>query len=290
MFVTTALRRTLAAATVIIAGVAVVQAQSLGFQDLGDEPLQIEADDGIEWQRANQLYVARGNARAVQGEVTVEADTLVAYYRDGAAGSSEIYRLDANGNVSIRSDRETATGNQAVYDVINRILIITGDEVRLVTPLDTIVARDSLEYFEKDRLAVARGDALAIRQERRVQADVLMAHFAGGGDEAVGGTETDEGESADVHRIEAVGNVHISTPQDIVNADRGDYQVDAGIATLTGNVRITRGDNQLNGEFAEVDFNTGISRMIGAPGVQEERVKVLLLPRQKPADLPERRQ
>ncbi len=290
MLVTTALRRTLAAATVVIAGVAVVQAQSLGFEDLGDEPLQIEADDGIEWQRANQLYVARGNARAVQGEVTVEADTLVAYYRDGAAGSSEIYRLDANGNVSIRSDRETATGNQAVYDVINRILIITGDEVRLVTPLDTIVARDSLEYFEKDRLAVARGDALAIRQERRVQADVLMAHFAGGGDEAVGGTETDEGESADVHRIEAVGNVHISTPQDIVNADRGDYQVDAGIATLTGNVRITRGDNQLNGEFAEVDFNTGISRMIGAPGVQEERVKVLLLPRQKPADLPERRQ
>ena len=34
-------------------------AQSLGFGDTGDGPIQIEADDGIEWQRSNQLYLAR---------------------------------------------------------------------------------------------------------------------------------------------------------------------------------------------------------------------------------------
>ncbi len=164
--------------------------------------------------------------------------------------------------------------------MINRVLVLTGDEVRLVTPEDTIVAKDSLEYFQNDGLAIARGDALAIRQDRRVQADVLLAHF-----DQTSSTER----SARVDRIEAVGKVHISTPDDIVNADRGDYQLDAGVATLTGNVRITRGDNQLNGEFAEVDFNTGISRIIGGPGVSKERVKVLLLPKPKPADRPTRK-
>ena len=276
----TILSRALAGAAIAVVVASAAQSQSLGFGDLNDSPLQIEADDGIEWQRVNQLYIARGNARAVQGNVTVEADILIAYYRDSAAGSSEIYRLDARGGVVIRSDKEVATGREAVYDVVNRILVLTGDEVRLVTPEDTIVAKDSLEYFEKDGLAIARGSALAIRLDRRVQADVLMAHFDR--------TAPTEG-SVHIDRIEAIGSVHISTPEDIVNADRGDYQLDAGIATLTGNVRITRGDNQLNGEFAEVDFNTGVSRIIGGPGVKKERVKVLLLPKPKPVDRPARK-
>jgi lipopolysaccharide export system protein LptA len=31
---------------------------------------------------------------------------------------------------------------------------------------------------------------------------------------------------------------------------------------MSGNVRITRGQNQLNGDFAEVNLNTGISRLL----------------------------
>ena len=87
---------------------ATVNAQSLGFSRGGDGPIQIEADDGIEWQRANQLYVARGNARARQGSVTVEGDELIAFYRPNAAGENEIYRIDANGNVRIISENEVA--------------------------------------------------------------------------------------------------------------------------------------------------------------------------------------
>ena len=80
------------------------QAQSLGFSRGGDGPIQIEADDGIEWQRANQLYAARGNARAEQGGVTVEADELIAFYQPNAEGENEIFRIDANGKESQRSD------------------------------------------------------------------------------------------------------------------------------------------------------------------------------------------
>ena len=247
-------------------------AQSLGFGRNNSDPIHIEANDGIEWQRSNQVYIARGDARASQGGVTVEADELVAHYRSTEAGTDEIYRIDANGNVRILSENEVATSDKAVYDVVKGVLTMTGKQIRLVTPQDTITARDSLEYFEDRQLAVARGDALAIREDRRVRADILTAHF---------NSKQGEKRSSKMERIEAVGNVHLSTATDIVTADRGDYRLDAGLATVTGDVRITRGDTQLNGDRGEVDLNTGQSRLIanaaGAPETKK-RVRGIFVP------------
>lgn len=240
-------------------------AQTLGFSQGGDGPIHIEADDGIEWQRSKQLYLARGNAKASQGGVVVEGDELVAHYRPNAAGENEIYRIDANGNVRIISETEVAQSDKAVYDIDGGVLFLTGDTVRLDTAEDTIIARDSLEYYEQRQLAVARGDALAIRDDRRLRADTLTAHFGEGGRRAT------------MERIEALGNVLVSTPTDIVRAEKGDYNPDRGLATLTGNVKITRGETQLNGERAEVNLKSGESRLLSArPG---ERVRGLFLPK-----------
>ena len=246
-------------------------AQSLGFGRANTDPIRIEANDGIEWQRIKQVYIARGDASASQGGVTVEADELIAYYRSTETGTDEIYRIDATGKVRIVSEKEVATADKAIYDVVKGVLVLTGKQVRLVTPQDTIIARDSLEYYEDQRLAVARGDALAIRDDRRVRADVLMAHFA---------AAKGEQRSSEMERIEAIGNVHLSTKTDIVTAERGDYRLDTGLATVTGDVRITRGETQLNGERAEVNLNTGQSRLLNAPGSQntKERVRAIFVP------------
>ena len=64
-------------------------------------------------------------------------------------------------------------------------------------------------------------------------------------------------------QIDAIKNVVISTPNEIVRASEGVYDVQSGIATLTGSVKITRGQNQLNGESAVVNLNTGVSRLYG---------------------------
>ena len=247
-------------------------AQSLGFGRGGGDPIHIEANEGNDWQRVNQLYVARGDARASQGGVTVAADELVAHYRSTETGTDEIYRIDANGNVRITSETEEATSDNAVYDVIKGVLVMTGQQVRLITQQDTIIARDSLEYYEDRQLAIARGDALAIREDRRVRADILMAHFAG---------DSGKTRSSELERIEARGNVHLSTKTDIITADRGDYRLDAGIATVTGDVRITRGETQLNGDRAEVNLNTGQSRLVtDNAGTQNpgERVRGIFMP------------
>jgi len=263
---------TLSAALVAMLAAGSVHAQSLGFGRGTSDPIAIEANDGIEWQRTKQVYIARGDARASQGGVTVEADVLVAHYRPTDAGTDEIYRIDADGNVRIVSETEEATSEKAVYDVVKGVLVMTGGQVRLVTPQDTILARDSLEYYEDKQLAVARGDALAIRDERRVRADVLMAHFIDTGS---------KDRSSEMDRIEAVGNVHLSTPTDIVTANRGDYRPNDGLATVTGDVRITRGETQLNGDRAEVNLNTGKSRLVkDSPGARKpgERVRAIFKP------------
>ncbi len=58
------------------------------------------------------------------------------------------------------------------------------------------------------------------------------------------------------------------TQTDTVTGDRGVYVPDTGIARLGGNVRITRGQNQLNGAEAEVDMKTGLSRLTAGTNAQ----------------------
>jgi len=256
-------RAAMGTSTSILVGAFIALSSASSAQIIGlpgqdrSKPIEINAEDGIEWRQRDKIYVARGRARATQGEVTVHAEVLTAHYREVPGGSTEIWRIDANGKVRIAAPNQTAHGDDAVYDVAKGLLVLTG-KVRLVTETDRITARDSLEYWEKRSLAVARGEAVAIRGDRRLAADVLVAHF-----------KKDRGGASKVDEIEAFDNVLISSPEEIVRAEYGTYNVETGIATLTGSVKITRGDNQLNGARARVNLNTGVSSIIGgARGVR----------------------
>ena len=133
------------------------------------------------------------------------------------------------------------------------------------TETDQISARDSLEYWEKRSRAVARGNAIAVRGDRRLAADVLVGHF-----------KKDRNGTSKIYEIEAFDNVLISSPEEIVRAEHGIYNIESGIAVLTGSVKITRGENQLNGASARVNLNTGVSSIIGG----KQGVRGYLAPRQ----------
>src|SRR5260370_10961643 len=144
-----------------------------------DRPIEISADSGIEWQQDAQVYIARGNAMAKRGATEVHADTLTAHYggSKGAGGETEFYRLNADGHVTIKGERQTVVGDQAVYDVDQQIGVVTGKALKMTTATDVVTARDSLEWYDQKQIAVARGDAVAIREAKRVRADVLTAHL-----------------------------------------------------------------------------------------------------------------
>jgi lipopolysaccharide export system protein LptA len=289
-------RRAGRAALILLAlGAPAAQAQLpfLSGQD-GGKPVGIAAENGIEWQQNNHVYIARGHATATRGDGSVVADTLYAYYRpaaqaqpaapakDGKAdpfggGATEIFRLEADGNVRFSTPTQTLTGEHAVYDVDNSLLVVTGKNLRLDTPRQTITARDSFEWYDAKQVAVARGDAVATRDDRHVRADVLTAIL-----------EKQPNGVARIARINANGNVIITSPGQIARGDAGVYNLDTGIATLSGHVRLTRGENELRGRYAVVDLNRNVSRLLSAPpgtrvaGERPARVEGLLVPRRKP--------
>jgi lipopolysaccharide export system protein LptA len=272
-------------------------------------PVDVTATDGIEWRQAEQVVIARGNARAIRAGVTVEADRLLARYRpagqppgtrtspqpaaapmDAApGGNNEIWRLEAEGRVKITTATDTARGDRAVYDIDQAVLVLTGRDLSLTTAQQVITAKDSLEYWSQKRMAVARGGAVVTEaaENRRVAGDTLVAYFL----EGAGGPGTPPaprpvlapGEkeppgAGRMDRVEAYGNVEIRTATEVVRGDRGVYSAQTGMARLLGNVRITRGDNQINGREAIVNMRTGVARLVSSPGA---RVQGLIVPNQQ---------
>lgn len=228
---------------------AAAQSLSLGGVS-GELPIEVYAQDGIEWQQDGSLFVARGDARAVRGGVEVLSDELRAYYRKNPTGQSEVWRLDALGNVRIVSESETAYGDRAIYNADQKVLVVDGDKPRLVSGKDTLSASKQLEYWEIKRFAVARGNAVATRDNKQVFADTLVAHM-----------KPDDKGHTQVYRVDAYDNVRIRTDRETATGDRGVYNVESGVATLTGKVKLVRDDNELLGCRAEVNLNTGISRL-----------------------------
>lgn len=281
------------------------QSNALGLAgDDNNKPLNIQADNGIEWQQNNKVYIARGNAKATRGDNTVTADTLYAYYRDaqppaaGAAatpalrgaspsggvqspfdsGSTQVYRIEADGHVVFATPTQTAYGDRAVYDVDQAVLVVTGKNLKIVTPQDIITARDSLEWYDQKQIGVARGDAIAIRQgpeQKSIRGDVLTAEVT-----------KPANQPSKISKVNAQGHVILISQDEIARGDSGVYNLDTGIATLSGHVTLTRGENELNGQYAVVDTNTNVARLLSAPPSAQmtgsrPRVSGLLIPRQQ---------
>jgi lipopolysaccharide export system protein LptA len=282
----------LAAGLTALLAIAGADAQGL-MSTGGNQPVTINADQGIEWLREQKKYIARGNATATRNNATIKADRLTAYYRDKTGESGqEIFRVDADGNVRITANDQQAQGDKAVYYVDKAVFVLVGKKLRLLSKQGTLTARDSLEYWEDRRLAVARGDATVVQENQRIRADVLTAHVAEQGaappksaessrsrkktkdtSKAADGKGLSE-ESGQIRQVDAFGNVLISLQNAIVRGDTGVYLPANGVATICGNVRITSGNNQLNGKCAEVNLKTGIYRLTG-------RAKGLLEPKKK---------
>ena len=230
----------------------------------GTAAVEIEADAGIEWLTESRTVEARGNVVASRGTTRLSADRVTAHYRDGDTDRIEIHRMIARGNVVTREPDRVASGDQAVLDLDREIIVLSGRTPRFETQDATLTARDELEYRIGDRTAIARGEATALAPNGTMKADVLLARF-----------EQSEDGSLEVVHLDARGNITIVTAQEIVRADKGVYNPRKGTATLTGNVRISRGGSQLNGDTAELDLESGTARLLAGQG---EQVRGLIMP------------
>lgn len=244
-------------------------AQGLMSSD-SNEPLEITADESLEWKRNDLTFIARKNALAKQGDASVAAEILTANYRDEDKGM-EIYKVAAESNVVIHSRDSDAFGDKAVYDLDKGLAVMTGGNLRMVSVDQVVTAKEKFEYWVASGKLVAMGRARVERKNQAGETDTLEA-------DTITATMKDNGKGQRVlDQLEAAGNVVITTPTEIITGKHGTYRANGNKAELTGGVTIKRGPNVLEGEKAEVDLTTNTSRMFGSP-MGDGRVRGVFYP------------
>jgi lipopolysaccharide export system protein LptA len=206
---------------------------------------------------------------AIQNNVTVRGNELIAEYDQDP---QNITQLIARDNVTIQTPEINARADQAVYQIPDQLLTLTGYDLRLTTPTETIMARDRMTFDRGQNRARAIGNAVINTGDTTLRADQLTGNF-------IKKTDGDNGNLA-LQSVRADGNIVIRTATEVVRGQRGIYNRQDQTAEIRGKVKITRGDNQLNGDRAIVNLVSGDSRLIGGTdaggAVDDGRVRALI--------------
>ena len=140
-------RRALLAAALLMLPMGVAEAQGQSNRMTGlkldrDQPIQIESDK-LEVRENDGVAVFTGNVAVVQGATLLRSGKMTVYYssRGGAAagGSGDIDRLEVEGKVYVKSDRQVATGDRGSFDMKSETLVLSGNEVVLTEGENVIV-------------------------------------------------------------------------------------------------------------------------------------------------------
>ncbi len=235
-----------------------------------EEPIEITADDSLEWHRGKLYFKARKNVVAVQGATTLKSDSLTAKYKESKTSSMDIRTIEATGKVKILSGKSTAFGDKAIYDVKKGYAVMTGRDLKIVSDGQTVTAQSKFQYWvEKGRLE-AIGDAVAIQEGDRLEADKIVTIF-----------KEDKTGKRTLKELEAIGNVVITTPTEILTGNRATYNAETNMAELLESVKITRGENVLEGSRAQVNLETNVSKIFGGvigEAGEDGRVRAVFYP------------
>lgn len=230
-----------------------------------DRAIEVTADQGLEWDKTQKLYIARGNARLVRGQITIAAGVLRAWYRDDDTSRGQVFRVEAEGDVRVTRGDLVATGARGTYDTDKRLGRLTGIGLAVSSGDSRLTATDFIELHEDRRVVVARGGVRLVRPGEELRATSLTLHF-----EPV---ETGARGRTRLARVEADGDVRITSCSGSAQAGRVVYDPQSGEAQLSGDVKLTRGNDRLEGAEAEINTKDGSMRVTSAP---RGRVAVLL--------------
>ena len=123
------------------------------------------------------------------------------------------------------------------------------------------IAADSLEVHQSENLAIFKGSVVVKQGELNMTANDLSVFY----DNSL------EGLDPTIARIDATGEVKITSSTERAEGDWGVYDVKGRLITMGGSVVLQRGENVIVGERLELDLVTGITKMDGE-GQSNDRV------------------
>ncbi len=153
-------------------------------------------------------------------------------------------------------------------------------------PID--ITSDTLEVFQAENRAVFTGHVVAIQAEDRLKADTMTVYYRKQDDAAAKKKKTSTGpEAGAIKKIDADGNVFLSTPTETASGDTGTYEVEQQVIHLNNHVVLTRGQNVLKGDKLTYNLDTGKSVVTGGTAdAKPGRVHALFVPENKDKSKP----
>jgi len=135
-----------------------------------NKKIHITADKLISDNKANHAEFI-GNVRATQEETVITADRLKIFFKRNPGNKDtpsvtreSIKKIVANGNVKINFDNRVAVTQQAVYNIETEVLVLSGDNSRIISGNDSISGEKITLYRTEGRINVESGS------EKRVEA------------------------------------------------------------------------------------------------------------------------
>ena len=113
------------------------------------------------------------------------------------------------------------------------------------------IEADELEVQDRDKTAVFRGNVRLVQGPTTLRASSITVYYAGRA----------TGTNQQISKVEARGPVRVTNLDQTASGDLATFQMATQILTLTGNVILTKGSNELRGQRLIVNLKTGESRV-----------------------------
>ena len=115
--------------------------------NINDLPIEIYADEGIEWHKNDNKYLAIGNAKAIQGTLSLKSDYIEAFYEENTSSEMDIVKVEAHKNVIVTDEKVKITGgDSAEFEVKKDYFKIIGSKLKLTSEFDKLNANKKIEY------------------------------------------------------------------------------------------------------------------------------------------------
>jgi lipopolysaccharide export system protein LptA len=148
-----------------------------GFSTNRDKPVNIKAAS-LEVRDKEKVATFNGDVHVVQGDTDMQCKTLVVYYEDnskdskdsmkaaqpGPAGSNQIRRMEARGNVVVTQKDQIATGDRGDFDMRTNTVVLTGK----------VVVTKGKDVMRGERLVVNLTDGVSKMEGGRVPIEAMF--------------------------------------------------------------------------------------------------------------------
>jgi lipopolysaccharide export system protein LptA len=136
-------------------------------------------------------------------------------------------------------------------------------EHEVENPVD--ISADRLEVKQKENIALFTGNVVVTQSDMSLVSDRITVFYQG---------DRDKNNSSSISRLDASGNVVMTSPTETIKSTWGVYDFSEKIITLGGNVEFNNEDGQITSPRLQVNLTTGQITMDGGrvEGEQPDRV------------------